>query len=449
MQRMKRFGNIWPSICDEANVRRAVSEVLQTTRVSLRRSTRRYVNRRQQARMQEMSDLESRFDEYVTEFRNELLSESYSFGEMVKAEVREPKLRKIDYPVHLRDRVYHHALMNVAAPFLMSKMTADTYSSMKGRGLMSLSCKLKRALMQHPDWYYVQTDFHHFYESIRHDIMKEDLRRTFKDGSVLRMFDAIIDNHPKGLAIGVGPSAYLANLYLSQLDHQLKEKERVPFVFRYMDNIVCLVPTKAEAHRILGVIRDHGLSRGLELNKDWCIAPVRTGIDMCGYVFFPAHTRLRKSLKIRMKHTVRRNRHADDPTFKRKLAPHFGWCKHANCRHLLRVALGDRFTLFEKNMQYKRLSDIKAADQWFGLPRSARRSILDLVNREIIFFEYKEVKVRGEDKVAVRFAFPENDSESLLFLTRSEVIKDRLAKTAADMPFIATIRHDKNYFYFE
>lgn len=383
------------------------------------------------------------------EFQKDLMTEKYTFGEMVSAEVREPKVRNIDYPLHLRDRVYHHALMNVVSPLLMSKMTIDTYSSMKGRGLVSLSRKLKRALAQHPDWYYVQTDFHHFYESIRHNILKEDLRRCFKDPAVLRMFDAVIDSHPAGLAIGVGPSAYLANLYLTKLDHVLKEKEGVPFVFRYMDDIVCLVPTKEDAHRILGVIRDYGLSRGLELKRSWRVAPVRTGIDMCGYVFFPYHTRLRKTIKQRMIRTAMRNRHADDPTFKRKLASHFGWCKHADCRHLLRVTLGDRFTLFEKNMQYKRLSDIKAADQWFGLPRSARRSILDLVNRDIIFFEYKEVKVRGEDKVAVRFAFPENDSESLLFLTRSEVIKDRLVKTAADMPFIATIRHDKNYFYFE
>lgn len=448
MQRMKRFGNIWSSVCDEENVRRAVEDVLLTTQASLRRVHHRHT-RRQLARIQEMSDLVSNLDERVAEYRAALLDESYSFGEMVVAEVREPKLRKIDYPIHLQDRVYHHALMNVAAPLLMTKMTADTYSSMKGRGVTQLGKNLKRALAQHPDWYFVQTDFHHFYESIDHDILKEDLRRTFKDKAVLRMFDAIIDIHAKGLAIGMGPSSYLANLYLSGLDHLLKEKERVPYLYRYMDDIVCLVPTKEDAHRILDAIRDYGRSRHLELKQDARIAPVRVGIDLCGYVFYPFHTRLRKSIKQRMKMAARKNRDADDATFKRKLAPHFGWCKHANCIHLLRVTLGDRFVLFEKNMQYKRLSDIRQADQWFGLPKSARKSILDLVNREIILFEYKEVKVRGEDKVAVRFAFPENDSECFLFLTRSEVIRDRLAKTAEHMPFIATIRHDKNYFYFE
>ena len=83
------------------------------------------------------------------------------------------------------------------------------------------------------------------------------------------------------------------------------------------------------------------------------------------------------------------------------------------------------------------------------LPRDARVSIKELVGKEIVFFEYQDVTIKGEAKVAVKFAYPENDSEAHFFLTRSEVMKDRLAKTADLMPFVATVKNDKNYYYFE
>ena len=462
---MKRFGNIWPLVCDKNNIKKAVLDVLHTTRSSLKRNIRRRgsSNVRQRIRLREMLSLEKNIDQYVSKYQDEFLMESYSFGKMIQAEVREPKLRKIDYPIHLRDRIYHHALMNIAGPLLISKMTADTYSSMKGRGILSLSKKLKYAISRHPDWYFVQTDFYHFYESIQHDILKEDLQRCFKDDKILRMFYKIIDNHQTGLAIGVSPSAYLANLYLSKLDHLLKEKERVPFVFRYMDDIVCLVPSKEDAHRIFRVIYNYGLSRGLKINNNWRISPVLVGIDICGYVFFPDHTLLRKSIKIRMKRSAKRNIKADDATFKRKLAPYFGWCKHADCRNLFKKVMADKIILFKDSLEsspskkegskYKRLSEIKAengtTNSWFGLSKNSRRSILDLLNKEIIFFEYMEVTVRGENKVAVCFAFPDRDEERLYFLTKSIVIKDRLEKEKDQLPFLATLKKENNYYCFE
>ena len=447
---MKRFGNIWPSVCDRENVSLSVSNVIGTTLSKMRK---RQAMQGKKFRFKpcdlEARDIQEHFDEYVSSFQHALLNETYAFGEMTAATVREKKQRKIDYPVHLSDRIYHHCIVNVTGPLFIKKMTADTYGSLKGRGLTQVTKKIQKVLREHPDWYFLQTDFRHYYENVNHDWAKAEIRRVFKDEHVIRMYDTIIDHHWPGLAIGVFPSAYIANLHLNDLDHRLKEEAKVPFVFRVMDDIVCVIPTKADAWRIYKVIEDYGKERDLEVKNNFRIAPVSYGIDFCGYVFYPTHTRLRKSIKQQMKRNIRRWKKADDAVFKRKLASHFGWCSHANCRHLVRKSFGEKYYIFEKNMEYKRLSEIRRNELWFGLPKTARRSIRDLEDHEIVFFEFKYVTVKGEEKVAVRFSFPDNDQECHYFLTRSSVVRDRLEKASEALPFIATVKHDKNYYYFE
>lgn len=388
-------------------------------------------------------------DQAVDGYAVALSTGTYEFGEMASAYVMERKRRKIDYPAHLADRIYEQAFVNVAGALMISKMTADTYSGIKGRGTRRIVDKIERAVRENPGWVRVQTDFEHFYQSIDHDILKRLIRNVFKDRKAVEFIDRIVDRFSPGLAIGRLISAYLANLFLTPLDHLLKETEHVPLVFRYMDDIVCIVPTIQEARKVLKTIKAFADENRLTIKRNARISRLDEGIDLCGYVFYPDHTRLRKSIKERMKRSIRRWRNADDATFKRKLASHFGWCKHADCRHLVRTAFGERYYIFAKNMEYKKLADIRRHELWFGLPKTARISIRALEDQEIIFFEFKRVTVRGEEKVAVRFAFPDNEQEMHLFLTRSAVVLDRLEKAADNLPFIATIKHDKNYYYFE
>lgn len=455
---MKRFGNLWVKVCDRKNVERATVDVIGTTltKMTSRKNAYEKTNpgKVYKLRVCEEEAIYARehFDEYVERIVKALENETYCFGEMLAAVVYEHKRRQIDYPAHLDDRVYHHCLMNVTGPLMIDKMTRDTYGSLKGRGLNQIAEKMKVALRTHPDWMYVQTDFHHCYASISHEKLKALLRRVFKDTKVLRMFDLIIDQFSPGLAIGVFPSGYLANLFISPLGHLLKEKYHVKYVFIYMDDIVCLVESKKEAHEVLEAINEFGNDVGLEVKKNARIAPVSSGIRTCGYTFYPTHTLLRKSIKERMKRNIKKWEGADDATFKLKLASHYGWCSHADCRHLIRVSFGDRYYVFQKNMEaqkYKKLSEIRAKDNWFGLPRESRMSIKELFNKEIIVFELMDVVIKGESKIAVRFAFVDSEDEMHYFITRSGVIAERLSMAKDDMPFIATIKEEKNYFKIE
>lgn len=76
-------------------------------------------------------------------------------------------------------------------------------------------------------------------------------------------------------------------------------------------------------------------------------------------------------------------------------------------------------------------------------------SIKELFYVDIIFFEYLFVNIKGEDKVVVKFAYPEAPEDYHSFITRSSVIMDRLPKDKEKMPFIAQIKPIKNYTAYE
>lgn len=392
--------------------------------------------------------------EVVSRLAASLRDRSFRFSEMTSLTVSYPKVRTIRYPSNIEDRVVHHAMMNILEPIILSKLTSDTYGSVKGRGSTTILKALSPVLDTHPGWYFVKTDIRKFYESIDHDLMKAKLRRVIKCLPTLDLLDALIDSNEQGLAIGVYPSQYLANLYLSDIDHWVKEGARVKFYYRYMDDMVALFPDKEQARRYLAEMEVRIRALKLELKPGSRLDPVSIGINFVGFVFYPNYTWLRKRIKLRMQARIRKltKSGVDDATFKRKIAPYFGWCKWCNARHLFRTALGKKYYIFAKNMeqkQIKKLSELQAESNWFGLPRDARVSITDLVGKEIIFYDYLNVTIKGEDKVVVKFADVNDEANPKCFLTRSGVIIDRLAKNKELMPFIATIKNDKKYLYFE
>src|SRR6185436_15260850 len=106
------------------------------------------------------------------------------------------------------------------------------------------SFALREALKDVPSTKYcLKLDIKKFYPSVDHDILKQLLRRKFKDPDLLWLLDEIIDS-ADGLPIGNYLSQYFANFYLTYFDHWLKEEERIGPYFRYADDLVFLSPDK-------------------------------------------------------------------------------------------------------------------------------------------------------------------------------------------------------------
>lgn len=430
---MKRAGQLWSQIASRKNIEDAAMKAIKGKH------------------NKHIDMFLSKKDELIDQIEVSLQKRDYRFGRFYSFVVHEPKRREIFCPNFYPDRILHHCLMNVIKPVMISKFTADTYGCIPGRGIASLAENIKRAVSANPDWYFLQIDIAKFYQSIDHDIAKQLFRRIIKCQHTIAMMDAFIDSHTPGVPIGAYPSQYIGNMMLSPVDHWVKEVAHIQHYFRYMDDMLFLLPNKESCHQLLCDLNEQITSLNLSIKNNVRIAPISIGIDYVGYKFYPTHTLLRKRIKIKMQRVVRKLRkwNVSDRKFKRRTASHFGWCMHADCRNLLRKTFNEKIYLYEKNMEIKRLSDIKAKQNWFGIDKDKRVSIEKLFGVEIAFFEHLTAVIKGEPKCVIRFAYPDRPDDFHFFITRSDVIMDRLDRDKELMPFLATVRKEKNYTIYE
>lgn len=93
--------------------------------------------------------------------------------------------------------------------------------------------------------YVIRTDIQEFYESIPHDILLQKLNEenllTFYSKKILSQIlneYKRLSGSNKGLPRGVGVSAYLAELYMRDIDNQIKALPTVSYYARYVDDII-------------------------------------------------------------------------------------------------------------------------------------------------------------------------------------------------------------------
>lgn len=249
--------------------------------------------------------------------------------------VYEPKERMIFQLPYYPDRIVHHAIMRVLERIFVASFTADTYSCIKGKGIHAASYALRGALRdQAGTQYCLKLDIRKFYPSVDHSILKNILRRKFKDQDLLWLLEEIIDSAP-GLPIGNYLSQYFANFYLTGFDHWLKEVKDIRHYFRYADDLVILAPGKESLHQLLAEIREYlRVKLRLEVKGNYQVFPVASrGIDFVGYVHYHTHVLLRKSIKKSFARMV------DKSPSLQSIASYYGWAKHCNSRHLLKTLL--------------------------------------------------------------------------------------------------------------
>jgi RNA-directed DNA polymerase len=170
--------------------------------------------------------------------QHELHSGAYQPGAYHYFPIHDPKERVIAV-APFRDRVVHHAIIQVLTPIYERVFIFDSYATRPGKGTHVAIRRAQSFLRRR--WWYWKTDIAKYFESVDHDILLSLLWRKIKDHKLLVLLERIIRNTPvsgKGLPIGNLTSQFLANVYLDPLDHFIKEHLRVKGYVRYMDDLV-------------------------------------------------------------------------------------------------------------------------------------------------------------------------------------------------------------------
>jgi RNA-directed DNA polymerase len=276
-------------------------------------------------------------DNNIQALHEMLQSKSYHTSEYTTFKVYEPKERLVFKLPFFPDRIMHHAIMIILEPIFNSLFTADTYSCIKGKGIHAAANGVKKALQDKTNTQYcLKLDIKKFYPSVDHIILKQLLRKKFKDQDLLWLLNEIIDS-ADGLPIGNYLSQYFANFYLTYFDHWIKETMQVKYYFRYADDIVILSSNKPHLHELNFEIKSYlNTNLKLEVKGNYQVFPVEIrGIDFVGYRFYHTHTLLRKSIKKRFAKAVAKHKN------KNTIAAYNGWTKHCNSKNLLKKILAN------------------------------------------------------------------------------------------------------------
>lgn len=320
---MKRYNNLFDKIVSLDNLYEADKKA-----------------RRQKSHRPEVMLFDKNKDKLLLDLQRKLINGEYETSEYYVFKIYEPKEREIFKLPYYPDRIVHHAIMNIMEPIWVSAFIKGTYSCIRKRGMHKALRDVKFALKDEINTQYcLKLDIRKFYPSIDHDILKTIIRKKIKDKRLLSLLDEIIES-AQGVPIGNYLSQFFANLYLTYLDHWIKEQKKVRYYFRYADDIVILGGDKQQLRDLFYNIQDY-LNNKLKLNfKDnWQIFKVDSrGIDFVGYRVFHTHTLLRKRIKKRFCKKINKlnkKQNLDKDTYKQKICSYIGWIKYCNGRNLL------------------------------------------------------------------------------------------------------------------
>lgn len=253
--------------------------------------------------------------------------------------VYEPKQRLVK-SAPFKDKVVQQALCEeIIKPTLSKVLIKDNYASQEGKGthfgLDRLSYFLrsyyfsrkseinkyyqdrgqypdKADLLYCSDGYVLKCDIRKYFYNIRHKDAKRKLDRYFVDEKVRWLIHHIIDSdEDPGIPIGNQLSQWIAIFYLSDMDHMIKEKLKIKYYGRYMDDFYLIHEDKEYLKYCLKEIEKHLEGIGLELNEKTQMFPLRHGIDFLGFHTYLTETgkvirKLRKVSKDKMRKKIRK-----------------------------------------------------------------------------------------------------------------------------------------------
>ena len=219
------------------------------------------------------------------------------------------KVRQIaDLPL-FPDRIIRQSFAQVVGPALDKKLIEQTHASRPGHGIHSALVQARKYIDGSPKVIYcLSLDIHQCYKSLDTVLLKQMLARNIKDKKVLNFLYKVIDDYPNaGISIGDCMSPIFCNLYLSGLDHYIKEVLKCHLYIRYADNLFIFGYSKQWLNQIQQKLEAKVSEIHLEFNSNWVIADLtKEGVDFLGFRLFKTHTLLRKKTKIRMKRAIAR-----------------------------------------------------------------------------------------------------------------------------------------------
>jgi hypothetical protein len=214
-------------------------------------------------------------------------------------EISDPKKRTIACQ-SFRDRVLHHALIQVVGPILDAAMMPQVFACRVRLGTHRCVTRMQQLMRQNPDAWVLHVDFSKFFPTIPQDLLLPHLGKKLSCRRTLLLIEQVLSVQSAGVPIGALTSQTFANYWGGKLDRFIAQQGIGSFV-RYMDDAAIIVPSKAAnlalKDRICAFVAEEMSQR---IGK-WNLGPVERGITFCGF-------RIRRKFKLVKRQSMIRQR---------------------------------------------------------------------------------------------------------------------------------------------
>ena len=208
----------------------------------------------------------------VERLANQLHDGTYKERKAKFFTITEPKRREI-MSIHFRDRIYQRSLNDKAIyPQVSKSFIADNYACQKGKGTTAARDRMKEFLHRYyrkfgADGYVLKIDIRGYYPNMDHGYA-EWMLGQYLDDDTYQMATNVLARLPGD--VGYNPGSQIVQIVgitaLDKLDHYIKERLRIEFYIRYMDDFVILSESKERLKDCLAAIERMLLTQKMELN---------------------------------------------------------------------------------------------------------------------------------------------------------------------------------------
>lgn len=242
----------------------------------------------------------------LIQLKNTLQSQTYTPSPHRQFTIFDPKERSIAVSP-FKDRVVHHAVVNVLEPVFEKRFIFDSYASRRGKGTHKAITRAQTFLRRRP--WYVKADIRHYFENIHHKTLLDMLSKRVDDTGLMKLIDKIITANSegsRGLPIGNLTSQFFANLYLDTLDHYIKDGLGAACYLRYMDDFVIFGWSREQVDKYMTKAEQFCRERlGLSIKKRVLHRGKSThGLTFLGMGIYPGTIRVRSTNRRRSFHRL-------------------------------------------------------------------------------------------------------------------------------------------------
>lgn len=291
-------------------------------------------------------------EDELAALRHELVERSYRPGKYTSFYIHEPKRRLIS-AAPFRDRVVHHALVQMIEPTFERSFVSDSYANRAGKGTHRALDRCQHLARRHA--FVLQLDLRQFFPSIDHGVLRSRLAAKVEDEGVLWLIDQILAsgagvldhdydmvyfpgddlfaiNRLRGLPIGNLTSQFWANVLLNPIDHFIVRDLRCSGYVRYVDDLLLFSEAKSFLWEAKSAMEERLVRLRLTMHPGAHPRPVREGIPFLGFVVWPERRRLKQRNGMRYRrrlHELVRALEAGEISPEALIASVQGWANHA------------------------------------------------------------------------------------------------------------------------